>query len=73
MLVREVLRRVCTLLTDVSPQFVRWSEGELVDWVNDGQLAIARYLPTAASPKRAPWPPRCSCTSATPAQTAAAR
>lgn len=47
--VKEVLWRVSTLLSDISPQFNRWREDELVNWLNDGQLAIAKYLPAAFS------------------------
>lgn len=48
-LVKEALWRVCGLLNDTDPQFDRWPEIELVDWVNDAQLAIAKFLPIAAS------------------------
>lgn len=47
--VKEVLQRVTTLLLDSSPQFNRWPESDLVNWLNDGQLAIAKYFPVAAS------------------------
>lgn len=46
-LAREFLRRVCTTLGDLSPQFRRWSEVELVQATNDGQIALAKYLPSA--------------------------
>lgn len=45
----EAMRRVCTLLQDDSPQFNRWIETELVDWFNDGQAAIVKYLPASSS------------------------
>lgn len=46
--VREVFYRVSTLLLDIVPaQFVRWTEVELVTWLNDGQRAIAKYAPFA--------------------------
>ena len=48
-LVRDVLRRVSTLLQDMKPQYRRWSEIELVDALNDGQRALAKYLTLAGS------------------------
>lgn len=45
--VKEVLGRVSVLLLDASPQFTRWTESELVDWLNDAQMAITKYLPAA--------------------------
>lgn len=47
--VRETLRRVSVLLQDINTQFYRWAESELVDWLNDGQAAIAKYLPQAGA------------------------
>ena len=48
-LVREVLWRASVVLNDSAPQFQRWNERELVDWLNDGQMAITKYLPAACS------------------------
>lgn len=48
-LVKDALWRVSVLLQDTSPQFQRQPEGELVDWWNDGQVAITKYLPAACS------------------------
>jgi hypothetical protein len=51
-LAKDVLRRVSVQLTDApnsAGQFVRWTEQELVDWLNDGQRVIAKYLPQACS------------------------
>lgn len=48
-LVKDVLYRVSTLLQDASPQFTRWTEKELIAWLNDGQKAIAKYLPSSCS------------------------
>ena len=48
-LVREALWRICDQIEDRSPQFNRFPESTLVQYLNDGQLAIATYLPTAAS------------------------
>lgn len=48
-LVREFLSRVSTALLDMAPQFERWSESELVGAINDGQRAIAKYLPYSCS------------------------
>lgn len=47
--VKDLLWRVSGLLQDVSPQFNRWPEQELVNWLNDGQLAITKFLPAACS------------------------
>lgn len=47
--VREVLGAVSVLLNDSAPQFKRWPESELVGWLDDAQMAIAKYLPAAAS------------------------
>jgi hypothetical protein len=43
--VRVFLRSVCTTLQDISPQYTRWPEQELVSYANYGQLAMAKYLP----------------------------
>jgi hypothetical protein len=43
-LVKDALFRVSTQLQDIAPQFTRWTERELVNWVNDGQRAIGKYL-----------------------------
>lgn len=48
-LVRDLLDRASAQLLDAAPQFTRWTERELVHWLNDGQRAIAKYLPTACS------------------------
>ena len=48
-LVSEALRRASALLNDDAPQFTRYPERELVDWLNDGCMALFKYLPTAAS------------------------
>ena len=48
-LVRDAIWRLSTLLNDVSPQFTRWSEQEIVNYINDAQLAISKFLPAANS------------------------
>ena len=49
-LVRDLLFRVSTLLQDIAPtQFVHWSERELVALCNDGQRAIAKFMPIACT------------------------
>jgi len=48
-LVKDVLYRVSAQLHDISPQFTRWTQRELVSWLNDGQKAIAKYLPSSCS------------------------
>lgn len=47
--VKDVLYRVSNQLHDISPQFTRWTQKELVSWLNDGQRAIAKYVPSACS------------------------
>lgn len=47
--VREFLHGVCTTLMDMTPQYSRWTEVELVRYTNLGQLAIATYLPMAGA------------------------
>lgn len=48
-LVKDVLYRVSVQLQDTNPQFTRWTQRELVVWLNDGQKAIAKYLPPACT------------------------
>ena len=48
-LVREVLARASFLLVDTKPQFTRFAERDMVDALNDAQVAIAKYLPAACS------------------------
>ena len=48
-LVRDALWRASILLNDSSPQFIRYSEQEMVNALNDGQLAIFKFLPAAGS------------------------
>lgn len=48
-LVKDFLFRVSTQLLDLSPQFERWGEVELVDALNDGQRVIAKLLPHTCS------------------------
>lgn len=48
-LVKDALWRVSVLLQDLTPQFVHWTERELINHLNDGQSAIAKYLPTACA------------------------
>lgn len=48
-LVKEFLRGVCTTLVDISPQYSRFTEVELVRYLNFGQLAIAKYLPQSCA------------------------
>lgn len=47
--VKDVLYRVSAQLHDVSPQFTRWTQKELVLWLNDGQKAIAKYMPSSCA------------------------
>ena len=48
-LVRNVLWRASTMLQDANPQFYRHAERDMVDALNDGQVAIAKFLPPACS------------------------
>lgn len=48
-LVKELLYQVSTQLHDLAPQFTRWTEHELVGWLNDAQRAIAKYMPMSCS------------------------
>lgn len=48
-LVREVLERASMLLDDNDPQFLRWTERELVAWLNDGARALAKWIPPAVA------------------------
>lgn len=47
--VRDLLYRVSVLLNDSSPQFNRYSEREMVSALDDGQLAVFKYLPASGS------------------------
>ena len=47
--IREALWRAGVLLQDVSPQYVRHPEQELVNWAGDAELAICKFLPSACS------------------------
>jgi len=48
-LVKDVLWSVSVLLQDTVPQFQRHVEVELVDWLNDAQMALTKFLPPACS------------------------
>lgn len=48
-LVKDLLYRVCKDLGDINPQFTRWTQKELVNAINDGQRAIAKFLPPACA------------------------
>lgn len=47
--VRTLFKSVSTTLQDISPQFTRWPEQEMVIVANYGQMALAKYLPQAGS------------------------
>lgn len=47
--VKEALWRAGVILQDVSPQFVRHPEAELVTWTDDAQLALFKFLPSSGS------------------------
>jgi len=48
-LVREAVYKVSLLLGDTEPQFVDWSEHELVLWFNDAQRTLCKFLPAAGA------------------------
>jgi len=48
-LVQTFLHSVGETLQDISPQFSRWPERELVIYTNYGQMALAKFLPQAGS------------------------
>lgn len=48
-LVKDALYRVSVQLHDISPQFTRWTQRELVSALNDGQRAIAKYIPSSCA------------------------
>lgn len=48
-LVKDAIWRISSLLQDVSPQFTRWPEKEIVNWLNDAHLAVTKFLPAACS------------------------
>lgn len=48
-LVKDVLYRAGVLLQDVVPQFVHYPEHEMVDFLNDAQVAVTKFLPAACS------------------------
>lgn len=47
--VKDILFAVSTQLQDVDPQFERYTQRELVTWLNEGQKAIAKYVPSSCS------------------------
>lgn len=48
-LVRDFFRRVSVGINDFDPQFERYAEADLVAATNDGQRAIAKFLPQACA------------------------
>ena len=48
-LVKDAMWRVSVILQDTVPQFSYWPEHELVQWMNDAQSVITKYLPSACS------------------------
>ena len=46
-LAKDVLRQVSLTLSDINPQFTRWTEQELVAWLNEAQRVVVKYLPYA--------------------------
>ena len=47
--IKDILFAVSTQLQDVDPQFERYTQRELVTWLNEGQKAIAKYVPSSCS------------------------
>lgn len=52
-LVREAVGRILTLMLDASPAFVQCPERTVIAYLNDAQLAIAKFLPMAGGVKGA--------------------
>ena len=48
-LVKDVLWRVSDQLGDTAPQFQRFPEAVLVQWLVDAQVAIAKFMPSATA------------------------
>jgi hypothetical protein len=48
-LVKDVLWRAAVLLMDSAPQWVRYPEQELCAWLDDGQMALAKFVPSACA------------------------
>lgn len=48
-LIRDIFYRTSSQLNDLSPQFTRWKQREMVDACNDGQRAIAKYIPSSSA------------------------
>ncbi len=48
-LVKDAIYRASVLLQDVDPQYLAHPEAELVDWFNDGQLALTTFVPSMCS------------------------
>lgn len=48
-LVKDILRQASVLLQDTAPQFSRVAERDMVNWLMDGEAAIAKFIPLAAS------------------------
>lgn len=47
--IKDILFAVSNQLQDLDPQFERWTQRELVTWLNEGQKAIAKYVPLSCS------------------------
>lgn len=47
--VRDFIWRVSNALNDASSQYVGWAETDIVNAINDGQLAICKLVPTACA------------------------
>jgi hypothetical protein len=47
--IKDILYAVSNQLQDIDPQFERWTQRELVTWLNEGQKAIAKYVPSSCS------------------------
>lgn len=48
-LVKDVVWRISVQLQDTATQFSRWSERELIHWLNDAAVGIFKYLPAAGA------------------------
>jgi hypothetical protein len=48
-LVKDVLWRAGVLLMDTSPQWTRYAEQQLCAWLDDAQMALAKFVPSACA------------------------
>lgn len=48
--VKEVVEQVSVLLDDIRPaQFIKWTERELIGWLNDASRALSMWIPSSVT------------------------